>query len=324
MIKMHLHAAVKEKEKEKLNLRDQCSKVIRLMEDNAVLKRKVEEQTREFGSKNPPEGSAAPPPSFEDSSIDFYYSKELYKAANSEIEEIAGCLSVLHVCAWDRLPKLAPPRPPPHDPQAAIYQPLPPLAARGSLQQRCLRPRLTKELRNLVRLCATTQLCLVERQHSDRVLGQFGMTQSIPGSSRHLSVVHNMNPRNKNEQIWHRAYGPHAGAGDLTPPGGPSNAFQGLCTPRELFGTVSQCQIPSFGTLYSDPLVYQELPLMDFLSTFDVEVSLLWSDAMGVGGSVVQHSSLVFHIGLTFDLNQPHEQGDQSTEIKQLGDLQPC
>ncbi|KAF7814901.1 uncharacterized protein G2W53_028870 [Senna tora] len=44
MIKMHLHAVVKEKEKEKVNLCDQCSKVIRLMEDNVVLKRKVEEE----------------------------------------------------------------------------------------------------------------------------------------------------------------------------------------------------------------------------------------------------------------------------------------
>ncbi|KAF7812362.1 uncharacterized protein G2W53_033338 [Senna tora] len=37
MIKMHLYAAVKEKEKEKLNLRDQCSKVIRQQAPNIIL-----------------------------------------------------------------------------------------------------------------------------------------------------------------------------------------------------------------------------------------------------------------------------------------------
>ncbi|KAF7835764.1 serine/threonine-protein phosphatase 7 long form-like protein [Senna tora] len=55
--------------------------------------------------------------------------RELCKAANPETEEIAGCLSLFHVWAWDRFPKLAPPRPPPRDPLAHIYQPLPPLSA---------------------------------------------------------------------------------------------------------------------------------------------------------------------------------------------------
>ncbi|KAF7810551.1 uncharacterized protein G2W53_037294 [Senna tora] len=46
---------------------------------------------------------------------------------------------------------------------------------------------------------------------------------------------------------------------------------------------------------------------------------------MDVGGSVAQHSPLVFHTGVTFDLNQPpHEQRDQPPEIQQLGDSQPC
>ncbi|KAF7841179.1 uncharacterized protein G2W53_003477 [Senna tora] len=71
--------------------------------------------------------------------------------------------------------------------------------------------------------------------------------------------------------------------------GGPSNAFQGLCTPRELFGDASQCQSPSFGTLYSD---------------------------------LCPH---VAHTGLTFDLNQPpSEEPDQQPECQQFGDSQPC
>ncbi|KAF7812596.1 serine/threonine-protein phosphatase 7 long form-like protein [Senna tora] len=87
--------------------------------------------------------------------------------------------------------------------------------------------------------------------------------------------------------------------------GGLPNAFQGLCTPRKLFEDVSQCQSPSFGTLYSDPLVHQDPPPMDFVYTFDAEVSSLCSDAMGIGGNVVHHSPPVFHTGLTFDFNQP-------------------
>ncbi|KAF7835763.1 serine/threonine-protein phosphatase 7 long form-like protein [Senna tora] len=93
--------------------------------------------------------------------------------------------------------------------------------------------------------------------------------------------------------------------------GGPSNAFQGLCTPRELFGDVSQCQSPSFGTLYSDPLVHQQPPPMDFMSTFDPDVSSLWSDVMGPGVNVGQHNPPVVHTGVTFDLNQsPNEEPD--------------
>ncbi|KAF7801701.1 uncharacterized protein G2W53_040812 [Senna tora] len=107
--------------------------------------------------------------------------------------------------------------------------------------------------------------------------------------------------------------------------GGPSNAFQGLCTPRELFGDISQCQSPSFGTLYSDPLVHQQPPPMDFMSTFDPDVSSLWSDVMGPGVNVGQHSPLVVHTGLTFNLNQPpSEEPDQQPESQQFGDSQPC
>ncbi|KAF7820618.1 uncharacterized protein G2W53_026073 [Senna tora] len=107
--------------------------------------------------------------------------------------------------------------------------------------------------------------------------------------------------------------------------GGPSNAFQGLCTLRELFGDISQCQSPSFGTFYSDPLVHQQPPPMDFMSTFDPDVSSLWSDVMGPGVNVGQHSPPVVHTGLTFDLNQPpSEEPDQQPESQQFGDSQPC
>ncbi|KAF7824151.1 serine/threonine-protein phosphatase 7 long form-like protein [Senna tora] len=374
--------------------------------------------------------------------------QELCKAAKPETEEIAGFLSLLHVWAWDRFPKLAPPRPPPRDPLAHIYQPLPPLGARWQEMFTTTRPSTSSHQRyrqiiNQMDECGDIDwtpyssmlergqipneylqdsdiwhasipllnFALVEWQHSDRVLRQFGITQLIPRPLRDLSDVHAMSLRNRSDQTWyerHKAWidiwfqwpalvcttsiapthldrrsdymqwywrhsrrwihsdsaaqgyagdladrtmsqvheqgsshhsfthdvgmgltdlmqtlgtqlPPYAqgsfkymqqhGAGGMehdqfhtsfanpyipSPPSpsrgpylcesGPSNAFQELCTPRELFGDVSQCQSPSFGTLYSDPLVHQQPPPMNFLSTFDPEVSLLWSDAMGPSG----------------------------------------
>ncbi|KAF7806811.1 serine/threonine-protein phosphatase 7 long form-like protein [Senna tora] len=415
--------------------------------------------------------------------------RELCKAANPETEEISGCLSLLHVWAWDRFPKLAPPRPPPRDPLAHIYQPLPPLAARWQGMFTTARPatlshQMYRQMIDQMDECGDIDwtpyssmlergqipneylqhpeiwrasvpllnFAIVEWHHSDRVLRQFGMTQSIPGPPRDLSDVHGLSLRNKSHQTWyerHKAwidiwfqwaalvcttsvapthldrrseymewYRRHTRwwihpdsaaqgyAGDVadrtmsqvheqganhhpfardvgmgltdlmqvlgtqlppyaqgsfqymqqhaaggmehdqfntplanpyvpSPPepsrgphfceGGPSNAFQGLCTPRELFGDVSQCQSPSFGTLYSDPLVHQQPPPMDFMSTFDPDVSSLWSDVMGPDVNVGQHSPHVAHTGLTFDLNQPpSEEPDQQPESQQFGDSQPC
>ncbi|KAF7815608.1 serine/threonine-protein phosphatase 7 long form-like protein [Senna tora] len=375
--------------------------------------------------------------------------RELCKAANPETEEIAGCLSLLHVWAWDRFPKLAPPRPPPRDPLAHIYQPLPPLAARWQGMLTTARPatsshHMYRQMIDRMDECGDrgeipneylqhpdiwrasvplVNFAIVEWHHSDRVLRQFGMTQSIPGPPRDLSDVHGLSLRNKSHQTWyerHKAwidiwfqwpalvcttsvapthldrrsdymqwYRRHTRrwihpdsaaqgyAGDVadrtmsqvheqgashhpfardvgmgltdlmqfntplanpyvpSPPepsrgphfceGGPSNAFQGLCTPRELFGDASQCQSSSFGTLYSDPLVHQQPPPMDFMSTFDPDVSSLWSDVMGPDVNVGQHSPHVAHTGLTFDLNQtPSEEPDQQPESQQFGDSQPC
>ncbi|KAF7814557.1 serine/threonine-protein phosphatase 7 long form-like protein [Senna tora] len=415
--------------------------------------------------------------------------RELCKATNPETEEIAGCLSLLHVWAWDRFPKLAPPRPPPRDPLAHIYQPLPPLAARWQGMLTTARPatsshHMYRQMIDRMDECGDidwtpyssmlergeipneylqhpdiwrasvplVNFAIVEWHHSDRVLRQFGMTQSIQGPPRDLSDVHGLSLRNKSHQTWyerHKAwidiwfqwpalvcttsvapthldrrsdymqwYWRHTRrwihldsaaqgyAGDVAdrtmsqvheqganhhpfardvgmgltdlmqvlgtqlPPyaqgsfqymqqhaaggmehdqfntplanpyvpsplepsrgphfceGGPSNAFQGLCTPRELFGDASQCQSPSFGTLYSDPLVHQQPPPMDFMSTFDPDVSSLWSDVMGPDVNVGQHSPHVAHTGLTFDLNQPpSEEPDQQPESQQFGDSQPC
>ncbi|KAF7803406.1 serine/threonine-protein phosphatase 7 long form-like protein [Senna tora] len=415
--------------------------------------------------------------------------RELCKAANPETEEIVGCLSLLHVWAWDRFPKLAPPRPPPRDPLAHIYQPLPPLAARWQGMLTTARPatsshHMYQQMIDRMDECGDidwtpyssmlergeipneylqhpdiwrasvplVNFAIVEWHHSDRVLRQFGMTQSIPGPPRDLSDVHGLSLRNKSHRTWyerHKAWidiwfqwpalvcttsvalthldrrsdymqwyrrhtrrwiHPNSAAqgyaGDVadrtmsqfheqgashhpfardvgmgltdlmqvlgtqlppyaqgsfqymqqhaaggmehdqfntplanpyvpSPPepsrgahfceGGPSNAFQGLCTPRELFGDASQCQSPSFGTLYSDPLVHQQPPPMDFMSTFDPDVSSLWSDVMGPDVNVGQHSPHVAHTGLTFDLNQtPSEEPDQQPESQQFGDSQPC
>ncbi|KAF7806398.1 serine/threonine-protein phosphatase 7 long form-like protein [Senna tora] len=390
--------------------------------------------------------------------------RELCKAANPETEEIAGCLSLLHVWAWDRFPKLAPLRPPPRDPLAHIYQPLPPLAARWQGMLTTARPatsshHMYRQMIDRMDECGDidwtpyssmlergeipneylqhpdiwrasvplVNFAIVEWHHSDRVLRKFGMTQSIPGPPRDLSDVHGLSLRNKSHQTWyerHKAWidiwfqwpalvcttsvapthldrrsdymqwyrrhtrkwihpdsaaqgyavtpnqcdvadrtmsqvheqgaSHHPFARDVaggmehdqfntplanpyvpSPPepsrgphfceGGPSNAFQGLCTPRELFGDASQCQSPSFGTLYSDPLVHQQPPPMDFMSTFDPDVSSLWSDVMGPDVNVGQHSTHVAHTGLTFDLNQPpSEEPDQQLESQQFGDSQPC
>ncbi|KAF7813805.1 serine/threonine-protein phosphatase 7 long form-like protein [Senna tora] len=389
----------------------------------------------------------------------------------------------------DRFPKLAPPRPPPRDPLAHIYQPLPPLAARWQGMLTTARPatsshHMYRQMIDRMDECGDidwtpyssmlergeipneylqhpdiwrasvplVNFAIVEWHHSDRVLRQFGMTQSIPGQPRDLSDVHGLSLRNKSHQTWyerHKAwidiwfqwpalvcttsvapthldrrsdymqwYRRHTRrwihpdsaaqgyAGDVadrtmsqvheqgashhpfardvgmgltdlmqvlgtqlppyaqgsfqymqqhaaggmehdqfntplanpyvpSPPepsrgphfceGGPSNAFQGLCTPRELFGDASQCQSPSFGTLYSDLLVHQQPPPMDFMSTFDPDVSSLWSGVMGPDVNVGQHSPHVAHTGLTFDLNQPpSEEPGQQPESQQFGDSQPC
>ncbi|KAF7810552.1 Serine/threonine-protein phosphatase 7 long form-like protein [Senna tora] len=181
-------------------------------------------------------------------------------------EELQGIRKVQLGINCTVFQKLAPPRPPPRDPQADIYQPLSSLAAsvtggRGSLQQRGLRPHLTR----------------ADSRTAARPL-----------------ALRNMSMRNRNEQTWYGTYRPQADAGDPTPyaqgsfeymqqqggrgmeqdqfdtlsfnvhsedisanpfetphipsppspsrspyfcEGGPSNAFQRLCTPRELFGT---------------------------------------------------------------------------------------
>ncbi|KAF7820617.1 serine/threonine-protein phosphatase 7 long form-like protein [Senna tora] len=135
--------------------------------------------------------------------------RELCKAANPETEEIAGCLSLLHVWAWDRFPKLAPPRPPPRDPLAHIYQPLPPLAASSILQidwtpyssmfERGQIPNEYLQHPDIWRASVPLlNFATVEWHHS--VLRQFGMTQPIPGPPRDLSDMHGLSLRNKSDQ----------------------------------------------------------------------------------------------------------------------------
>ncbi|KAF7843750.1 serine/threonine-protein phosphatase 7 long form-like protein [Senna tora] len=93
-------------------------------------------------------------------------------------------------------------RPPPRDPLAHIYQPLPPLAARWQGMFTTARPatsshQMYRQMIDQMDECG---------DHSDRVLRQFGMTQPIPGPPRDLSGVHGLSLRNKSDQTWYERH----------------------------------------------------------------------------------------------------------------------
>ena len=56
--------------------------------------------------------------------------REMCNATDYTNKDIGGCLTLLHMWAWDRFPMLAPAMPPYPDPQLHIYPILPPLGFR--------------------------------------------------------------------------------------------------------------------------------------------------------------------------------------------------
>ncbi|XP_028787985.1 serine/threonine-protein phosphatase 7 long form homolog [Neltuma alba] len=69
--------------------------------------------------------------------------RELCNATNPTEDGIGGCLSLLHLWAWDRFPTLAPQQPVSPDPQSNIYPLLPPLGFRWKNVGQNPRPSVT-------------------------------------------------------------------------------------------------------------------------------------------------------------------------------------
>ncbi|KAF7801211.1 serine/threonine-protein phosphatase 7 long form-like protein [Senna tora] len=160
-------------------------------------------------------------------SMSWLKSQFQYVPDHNSPEGLRGMRTVQLGISCTRFPKLAPPRPPPRDPLAHIYQPLPPLAARWQGMLTTARPatsshHMYRQMIDRMDECGDidwtpyssmlergeipneylqhpdiwrasvplVNFAIVEWHHSDRVLRQFGMTQSIPGPPRDLSDVH--------------------------------------------------------------------------------------------------------------------------------------
>ncbi|XP_028806137.1 serine/threonine-protein phosphatase 7 long form homolog [Neltuma alba] len=111
--------------------------------------------------------------------------RELCNATNPTEDGIGGCLSLLHLWAWDRFPTLAPQQPVSPDPQSNIYPLLPPLGFRWKNVGQNPRPKW---------------------HHPDRVLRQFGRQQPIPVMPVHLGNYHTIQLRGRISTNWTEEY----------------------------------------------------------------------------------------------------------------------
>ncbi|XP_028766536.1 serine/threonine-protein phosphatase 7 long form homolog [Neltuma alba] len=179
--------------------------------------------------------------------------RELCNATNPTEDGIGGCLSLLHLWAWDRFPMLAPQQPRYPDPQSDIYPLLPPLGFRWKNVRQNPRPlaasliryrsfldKMTDDeiiwqpyespyVRQLIpEYCLTIPeiwrasvplICfnIIEWHHPDRVLQQFGRQQPIPSMPVHLRNYHTIQLRGKTTTNWIDKYADFIQAWDRWP-----------------------------------------------------------------------------------------------------------